>query len=197
MVGGLEQFNQTNVTVVNFLYRLPKASTLAHNNAVVKGIFDNWELSGIGTFTSGFPYTVTATSSTGLNYSGSTIAARINMVPGCDPNSGPKIFTDWMNLACFAAPTKGTFGNSGPNNFIGPGINNIDLSLMKNIPLGSEKRSLRIRAEAYNALNHTQFSNINTAARFDANGNQINSQFGQATATRAPRVIQLNATLFF
>ena len=43
----------------------------------------------------------------------------------------------------------------------------------------------------------TQFNGINTAARFDANGNQINSQFGQATSARQARVIQLGGTLSF
>ncbi len=69
---------------------------------------------------------------------------------------------------------------------------------MKRIPLGkTETRSLRIRVEAFNLLNHTQFNLINTAARFDGNGNQINSQFGQATSARQPRVLQLGATLYF
>jgi hypothetical protein len=40
-------------------------------------------------------------------------------------------------------PAKGTFGNSGPNNFRGPRINNWDLTLMKRIPLvKNEKREL-------------------------------------------------------
>jgi hypothetical protein len=72
------------------------------------------------------------------------------------------------------------------------------LALMKRIPLGGNgSRHFRIRIEAFNVLNHTQFIGINTAARFDANGNQINSQFGQATSARSPRVIQLGGTLSF
>jgi hypothetical protein len=121
-----------------------------------------------------------------------------------DPDSGPKTFSHWFNPDAFAMPAKGTFGNSGPNNFRGPGINNWDMTLMKRIPLGkNETRNLRIRVEAYNIFNHTQFNAINTAARFD-NGTpsdptpkQINSQFGQATGARQPRVLQLGATLYF
>jgi len=115
-----------------------------------------------------------------------------------DPNSGSKTFAQWFNTAAFAMPAKGTFGTCGAMNFRGPGINNVDMTLMKRIPLGkSETRSLRIRVEAFNLLNHTQFNLINTAARFDGNGNQINSQFGQATSARQPRVLQLGATLYF
>lgn len=141
---------------------------------------------------------VTVTSSVTQDISGSNILARPNVVANVDPDSGPKTFAQWFNTAAFAVPAKGTFGNSGPNNFRGPPINQVDLTLIKIIPLGkNERRSLRIRVEAYNALNHTQFNAINSAARFDANGNQINSQFGQATGAAQARVIQLGATLYF
>jgi hypothetical protein len=119
------------------------------------------------------------------------------MVPNVDPNSGPKTFEKWFNTDAFAMPARGTFGNAPLFPFRGPGINNVDVALMKRIPLGNGSRNFRIRIEAYNVLNHTQFNGINTAARFDAAGNQINSQFGQATSALQPRVIQLGGTLTF
>ena len=141
---------------------------------------------------------VTATSSVLGDISGSNILARPDCVASVDPNSGPKTFAQWFNPAVFAMPAKGTFGNCGPNNFRGPGINNWDMSLIKRIPLPkSDTRSIRLRVEAYNVFNHTQFNAINTAARFDGAGNQINSQFGQAIGARQPRVLQLGATLSF
>ena len=196
-LNGLESYNQNNIFVANFQYNLPKASSLVHN-AVVKGVFDNWELSGIYTYASGFPFSVTATSSTQTDISGSNIVARVNVVPGCNPNNAAHDLLNWFNPACFALPAKGTFGNSGPNNYTGPPIDSVDMTLMKDIPFGkSETRKLRLRVEAYNLLNHTQFMTINSAARFDANGNEINSQLGQATATRPPRILQLAAILYF
>ena len=103
-----------------------------------------------------------------------------------------------VNTAAFAVPAKGTFGNAAVNSFRGPGFNNWDLSMSKNFALGkNEARGLRVRVEAYNALNHTQFAGVNTAAQFNAAGAQINPQFGQVTSTRAPRVIQLGANLRF
>jgi hypothetical protein len=62
------------------------------------------------------------------------------------------------------------------------------VTLTKNIRPG-EKRVLKFRTEAYNALNHTQFSELNTAAQFNASGAQINDDFGRPTATRPPRII--------
>ena len=72
-----------------------------------------------------------------------------------------------------------------------PGVNNIDLALAKRFPVKSDSRYFQFRWEAYNAFNHTQYSGINTAARFDlTTGAQVNALFGQVTSTRAPRVMQ-------
>lgn len=196
-LGGRQAFDQTHVLVTNFQWNLPRASKIAPN-AVVRAVFDNWELSGIHTFATGFPFSVAATSSVTSDISGSNILARPNIVAGEDPNSGPKTFSQWFNPKAFAAPARGTFGNSGPNHYRGPRTNNWDVTMMKRIPLGkSETRSLRLRVEAYNLFNHTQFTAINSQARFDGAGAQINPQFGQAIAARQPRILQLGATLYF
>ena len=47
------------------------------------------------------------------------------------------------------------------------------------------------RAEMYNAFNHTQFSALDSAARFDAAGRQINTRLAEFTTARSPRIIQL------
>jgi len=73
----------------------------------------------------------------------------------------------------------------------GPGVNNWDLNLAKTFFLGSEKRKLLFRWEAYNAFNHTQFSAVNNSATFNtATGAQTNAQFGQLTASRPNRIMQ-------
>ena len=63
--------------------------------------------------------------------------------------------------------------------------------------LGGEPLKLQFRCEMYNAFNHTQFSAWNTTARFDASGNQVNTQLGWDTAARNPRQIQLAIRLNF
>lgn len=203
-LGGLQSFHQDHILVANFQYNLPRVSKLANNNIVVKSVADNWQLSGIYTFASGFPMSVLAQSSAFGDITGSNLFtggfARPNIVKGVDADAGPKSKPDgqgWFNKAAFSAPTKGTFGDSGPNNFTGPPINNWDMTLIKTIPLGNEKRSLRIRVEAYNLFNHTQFLNVNSVARFNSTGAQINTQLGWPTAARQPRVLQLGATLYF
>ena len=46
------------------------------------------------------------------------------------------------------------------------------------------------RRLAYNLLNHTQFSLIDTNAQFNPAGELVNQNFGQATAARSPRIMQ-------
>jgi hypothetical protein len=81
-------------------------------------------------------------------------------------------------------------GNAGKYDVRNPGVNNWDLALAKKFPVVSEKRYFELRWEAYNAFNHTQYAGLNATARFDPAGNQTNTQFGQVTSTRAPRVMQ-------
>jgi hypothetical protein len=62
--------------------------------------------------------------------------------------------------------------------------------VIKNFPIREPFR-LQFRAEAYNAFNHTQFSGFDTAARFDPQGRQVSTTFGQFNASRPPRQMQL------
>src|SRR5262249_28786472 len=80
---------------------------------------------------------------------------------------------------------------------VAEGTHNWDFSLFKNIPLKSESRYLQLRWEVYNAFNHTQWSGIDTTARFDASGNQVNTRFGQVNGARPARVMQGSLRLTF
>jgi hypothetical protein len=90
-----------------------------------------------------------------------------------------------------------TAGNAPLRPYRGPGVNNLDLNLMKNFPLGSEARHLQFLAEFNNAFNHTQYQSVNGTANFNPAGQQVNALFGLVTAARAPRVIQLAIRLMF
>jgi hypothetical protein len=89
-------------------------------------------------------------------------------------------------------------------------MNNLDLSISKSFPFGGSRR-LEIRVDAFNALNHTQFSGINGTANFasagstvitnlpyDAQGNLVNRNgFGTVSGVRSPRNVQLMARFSF
>jgi hypothetical protein len=90
-------------------------------------------------------------------------------------------------------------GNAKRDVVRGPGIENTDLALYKNIPWGGEgSRTMQFRLEAYNAFNHTQFSSVNTSALFNpTTGAQTNQSFGYYTAARNPRRVQIGFKISF
>jgi hypothetical protein len=79
----------------------------------------------------------------------------------------------------------------------GPGINNFDMAIFKNVPI-RERYHFQFRFEAYNVFNHTQFSGMNTTAQFNpATGQQVNAALGTLTAARTPRVGQASLRFSF
>src|SRR5262249_22499267 len=56
----------------------------------------------------------------------------------------------------------------------GPGLQNWDMSIFKNIPFGEEARYIQLRFEFYNVWNHTNWSFLNVTPTFDAAGNITN-----------------------
>ena len=88
------------------------------------------------------------------------------------------------------------WGNAPKDVFRGPGIDNLDTSLFKNFSFTERLRG-QFRVEAYNVLNHTNFSGVDTSAQFDATGKQTNSTFGQYNAAQFPRRLQLVLRLNF
>jgi hypothetical protein len=94
-----------------------------------------------------------------------------------------------MNPAAFAIPAPGTFGNCGPRNLTAPGLQNVDFSLFKVIPIHQERR-VEIRGEFFNFFNHPNFgfpvSSLGSAS------------FGHITsASTPPRIIQIAAKIYF
>ncbi len=112
--------------------------------------------------------------------------------------SGTNI-NQFFNTACFqqVADTTGTFGNTGRNSLRGPGLKNIDLSVIKNTKFGGVNSELRL--EVFNLFNWEQFNN--------PNGQLGNAAFGTissivaspscATCGTTERQIQLAVKLKF
>jgi len=119
----------------------------------------DWRASGIFIAQSGAPFTVNLSSAAGQD------VAHIGLVNGnnlerpnlvADPNAGPETPSAWFNTAAFALPAQNSFGNSGRNVVVGPGLANLDLSLQKDARL-SENVKLEFRCDVYNVVNHPNF----------------------------------------
>jgi len=136
-----------------FLATMPKA---------LDTVLGGWKVGGIWHFATGRYLTPTFTSSGGLSNS------RPDVVAGISPNLPRDQRTPqmWFNPAAFAIvpatdPITGLprFGNAGRNTILGPGTNYMDANIAKNIALGSERRILTLRVEAFNLLNHPNYAN--------------------------------------
>jgi carboxypeptidase family protein len=201
---GLSSYDQPHVAVINYTWDLPKASAV-WDNALTRALLDNWQVSGLSTFASGTPVNVTFTTTDGADITGGGDTTRATGATGNVPivNGDPTLPSDqrgllaWFNTAAFARPARGNAGNSPKDVVRGPGINNWDMTLFKNIPLASGRRRLQLRWEIYNVFNHTQFATVDSAARFDPQGTQVNARFGQVITTRAPRIMQVAIRVMF
>jgi len=87
----------------------------------------------------------------------------------------------------FILPDKNSFGlgNTPLTLFYGPGFENADLSVSKQITLGKETRTLEFRAEAFNTLNHMNPSNPSTGLTYNYLTNaQTSTGIGGITGTQ-------------
>ena len=104
----------------------------------------------------------------------------------------------WFNPADFAITTPGTFGDVRRNSFHGPGLNNFDLAVEKNLYFrpSHENQYMQLRLEAYNLFNHTQF--CNTAGPFPCiDGDVESGTFGQVQSVNPSRLVQLGVKIYF
>jgi hypothetical protein len=184
---GLSDFDVDHRLVGSFVYNLPfgKGEKVAGNATGVKdAVIGGWQINGIYTWQRGFPITITAADLGGLNDTFGTNRADL----AGDPNTGERTVSRWFNTAAFRQPAPGALGNLGRNTERGPGVNNLDLALFKNVPLTRGVR-LQFRLESFNALNHTQFSAVST--------NLAAPNFGVVTAARPARINQLGVKVLF
>ncbi len=151
---------------------------------------DGWEISGVTRMSTGGPFTPSYSLLNSLpTPTGSTSeTARAQVINPEAP----------LNERFAPAPQgpPASIGNLGKNTLVGPGLNNWDISLYRQIRF-TERLNAQLRFETYNTFNHTQFSGVDTTLRFDAAGNQANPLFSLPTSARPPRRIQLSMRLRF
>jgi hypothetical protein len=187
---GPATLDRQQVVTVNYVYTVPIFNGAHGLEAyALKG----WEVSGILSFYTGSPFTVTTSSvdAAGLGLLGNSAAsARPDMI--CDPNANaPHTILEWFNTACFTPTPQGQIrpGNAGRGVVRGPGFENWDAAAMKNFHVG-EKVNLQLRGEAFNATNHPNPNGFGST-------NITSTLFGEITSFRAARRLQLALKLTF
>ena len=177
-------FNRTRNLSINALYSLP-----FRGNRFVSG----WRLAVLITGSSGLPVNVADGYDQSLgggwarpNYSGAA---------GCDPyqivnkpTPGPAI--QYFNPACYSLDPLGTDGDVPRNSIYGPGLFNVDFSVVKRTRI-NERADCELRSEFFNLLNRTDFGLPNPAVFIGPTAGQI------TTLASPPRQIQIALRLLF
>jgi hypothetical protein len=152
------------------------------------------QLNTIASFSSGTPFTVYDSQNVALQGSSPEITGFYSSRPNLigDPNSGPHTASQWITTSAFQRldpiTQAGQFGSEGRNALRGPGIANVDLSLLKTFAV-RERTRLELRAEIFNVLNHANFSL--------PDNDLASPNFGQILSAGPPRLVQFGAKLLF
>jgi hypothetical protein len=221
---GPADFDRKQRFVLTYLWEIPHPRG---EDFVNRKVLNGWALSGVTTFQSGLPITITDPRGGSIFGSGSN--SRAQLCPGFTqaqvPTSGSveARLDQYFNPAAFvilagATPSNppaacplpqigdGTgYGNTGRAAFRGPHQANFDAGLIKTTKVGglSEAATLEFRADFYNAFNHPQFANPGASfAGFIIDSKTLkpvaNGSFGKIQATSvAPRLIQFGLKYSF
>jgi len=189
----LSAFDLRHNFVVSYSYQLPIERLFRASNRATLG----WEFAGITHFASGLPVTL-------INYGDNSLLGAepngINNYGVDEPdvaagplrlNHNPRNGQPYFNSAMFSENALGTPGNASRRFFSGPGMENFDMALLKNLRL-TEFKSLQFRIEAFNVFNHAQFFGPQSV-----DGNISSSTFGQVVSAAAPRLLQAGAKFVF
>ena len=192
---GPSALNMKNQLSLSAHYELPfgPGQRWLHAAGAKSRLAGGWQVNGIGSFLSGFPFTPLI----GSNRSGDGDTRNPDR-PSWNPAfSGPVVTgnpNQWYNPAAFVLPAAGTFGNVSRGSLNGPGLADVDFSLFKVTPV-SKRASLEFRTECFNLLNRVNFGVPNTTVF--ANGSASPSAGLIAALATNPRQIQFGLKLLF
>lgn len=199
---GNSDFDVTHAVNGNFIYDLPFGKGRAFGSTAsgaLNQIIGGWSLSGVPSWRTGLAYT-TVTGAYMLGYANNAPAFFNGDLGAIKTDIHQKDGKVWM----FADPTAARNAFTGPigfnmgsrNNLRGPGFFNLDLALSKSFPI-NERFSLKFRAEAYNALNHTSFA-LPGGGTMGSGADITSVNFGRISSTaNAAREMQFGLRLEF
>ncbi|MGH9470764.1 MAG: TonB-dependent receptor, partial [Terriglobia bacterium] len=186
---GLCAFDLTHNFVASYSYMLPLGKFSFAQGPVASRILKGWIVSGITTFATGLPVTISEGDDNSLLGATSDNVDEPNFTPGkILNNTNPRSGLNYFNTSLFSEEPFGQLGDSNRRFFHGPGLNNFDLALEKDISI-TESKHIQFRAEAFNLFNHAQFQN--------PDGNVNSGTFGLVTGVNAPRILQMALKFIF
>jgi hypothetical protein len=153
------------------------------SNVLQKTLLGGWKFSDMTLLRSGL--------SLDMTYSGNNAGFPVRPDVTGQSIKGPKTALAWFNNinyktdptdAAFKIPAAGYLGNANIGVIRGPGLVDFDMALYKTFPIFAQHQ-VEFRAEAFNVMNHTNFSAVSTAFN--------SSAFGQVTSALDPRIMEV------
>jgi Carboxypeptidase regulatory-like domain len=181
---GSSSFDVRNRIVISAVWELPFGQGRQWvREGVASKVIGGWQLSPLIQWQTGIPLTSTL-SGNYTNSGGST--DRPNLI--CNPNNGaPHTVQEWFNTSCFQVPLANgvagatyAFGNEGRSVILGPGLVNVDISIVRDFRI-REGMKLQFRGEFFDVLNHPNWGVPNVVA-------DGGPSFGTITSTIAANV---------
>jgi hypothetical protein len=193
---GPTAYTRKNVFSANFVYYIP---FFREQRGIAGHILGGFEVSGIVTAAGGLLLSPSTSSVDpgGLGLLAAGVVGPANRPDQIfNPNAGaPHTRTSWLINGtglqrAFANVPAGQYrpGNASIGSILGPGYQDWDLSVYKNIRIW-DKVSLQLRGESFNTFNHTNWVGLTT--------NITSSAYGQITSAADARRLQLGAKVYF
>ncbi|MGD0182487.1 MAG: hypothetical protein ABSC15_21945, partial [Terriglobales bacterium] len=184
----LSLFNSHQRFVVSYDWELP----IPEHKGFAGKVLNDWAVSGITQFQSGFPIRLDTENDNELIASifflGTEAPQQVAPFQKLNPKTSGSF---WFNPNDFQDPQLGHF-NIGTQRSIccGPGLDQWDFSVHKKIAL-TEDKYFQFRAELFNIFNHTNFYNP------DGHFSDGPTLFGKITQAQDPRLVQFALKFMF
>jgi len=195
---GLSNHHLKHRLIANAGWELPSPV----DSGFTSTLLGDWKVGLITVYTSGLPFTASLeydAARTGTSRPDFRGGQRPDLVSGVSNNPTTGEPERWFDPSSFARPVAGFLGDLGRNTLLGPEYVNLDLSLVKDIPLPElrEGARLSLRFEFFNLFNTANF-NLPESERMHAfNSVGVPEDVGRITSAAAAREIQLGLKLIF
>jgi hypothetical protein len=181
---GLSNFDQRHLLTVQGQYTSGMSvHSSFFSDSWSRSLLKSWTLASQMTLGSGMPLTPVILAP--VQGTGMTGSLRPNVTGAPIEVETGKAF---LNLAAFAAPASGEWGNAPRNSITGPSQFSLNASLSRGFKI-SDRINMEFRVNAMNVLNHVTFPSWNTTVN--------SAQFGLPSRANAMRTIQPSLRVSF
>jgi hypothetical protein len=184
---GLSDFDTRHRAVVSWIWMLP---FFPSQKGFVGRVLGGWQFAGIATMQKGTPIAITSGRDNSLRGVGRDRPNNLGDANLDQDRPKADQLVRYFDTSKFVQNPTGTFGNTGRNPLIGPGLQIFDLNLNKKFRVWKEGQNLEIRWDVFNAFNRANFANPGGSLAASAT-------FGRITSAGAGRIQQIGLRFEF